>query len=164
DETPPVTTREIIRFWNEHYGESIADSSYDDVRRKDLIWLVEGGLVAKSAGNPTADTNDGTRGYSLTEEAHILIRSYGRDTWEEALITFRNAVGQLKDRLSKAREFKGVPVKLPEGKKLTLSPGPHNKLQQAIIEEFLPRYAKSPKVLYIGDTAKKILLHEEEEL
>ncbi|GKT30250.1 DNA (cytosine-5-)-methyltransferase, partial [Aduncisulcus paluster] len=37
-------------------------------------------------------------------------------------------------------------------------------MQQAIIEEFLPRYAKSPKVLYIGDTAKKILLHEEEEL
>ena len=53
-EATPLTTREIIRFWNEHYGESIADSSYDDVRRKDLIWLVEGGLVARSAAKPTA--------------------------------------------------------------------------------------------------------------
>ena len=34
-----------------------------------------------------------------------------------------------------------VPVKLPCGKTLELSFGPHNDLQKAIIEEFLPRYA-----------------------
>ncbi len=164
DKTPPITTREIIRFWNKHYDENIADSSYDDVRRKDLIWLVEGGLVAKSAANPSADTNDGTRGYSLTENAYSLVKTYGTESWEDSLITFRDSVGKFNDRISSAREFKRVPVTLPDGRKFSLSPGPHNKLQCAIIEEFLTRYAKKPNVLYVGDTAKKILLHEEEEL
>src|SRR5208283_4855240 len=31
-----LTTREIIRFWNKHYGENLSSGSYDDVRRKDL--------------------------------------------------------------------------------------------------------------------------------
>ena len=73
----PVTTREIIRFWNTHYGEKIADSSYDDVRRKDLVYLVEAGLVSRSAANPAADTNDGTRGYAIPEEVLALLHSYG---------------------------------------------------------------------------------------
>jgi len=39
-----LSTREIISFWNEHYGEKMSSGSYDDVRRKDLIYLVEAGL------------------------------------------------------------------------------------------------------------------------
>ena len=73
----PITTREIIKFWNAHYGEQLADASYDDVRRKDLAYLVEAALVAPSAADPAADTNDGTRGYSVTLEALALLRSYG---------------------------------------------------------------------------------------
>lgn len=164
DDVDAMTTRQIIRFWNEHYDQRIADSSYDDVRRKDLIWLVEGGLVAKSAANPTADTNDGTRGYSVTEHALPLLKTYGTETWEDELKRFRASVGVLQDRLSKARDFKRVPVKLPNGQPLQLSPGPHNELQKAIIEEFLERFAPGSEVLYVGDTAKKILHHDEQRL
>jgi len=39
-----------------------------------------------------------------------------------------------------------------------LSTGPHNKIQKAIIEEFLPRFVRKPRVLYLGDTAKKDLV------
>jgi site-specific DNA-cytosine methylase len=49
----PLTTRQIIRFWNQHYGESVADSSYDDVRRRDLVALVGFQLVQRSAADPT---------------------------------------------------------------------------------------------------------------
>ena len=155
--TKPLTTREIIRFWNAHYGENIADSSYDDVRRKDLLVLVEGGLVARSAADPAADVNDGTRGYSVPLEALDLLHSYDTNDWEDSLLRFRNAVGALKDRLSKAREFKMVPVTLPSGNRYRLSPGTHNEIQKAVIEDFLPRFSKGAEVLYIGDTSKKIL-------
>lgn len=164
DGTKPFTTREIIRFWNEHYGENIADSSYDDVRRKDLIWLVEAGIVARSAADPDADTNDGTRGYAIHEQALPLLKAYNTDSWEKELISFRSIAGELKDRLSKSREYKMVPVKLPDGKEYKLSPGPHNVLQKAIIEEFLPRFAPGSEVLYVGDTAKKILHLDQDKL
>lgn len=38
-----------------------------------------------------------------------------------------------------------------------LSPGPHNRLQVAIIEEFGPRFAPGARVLYVGDAAHKTL-------
>jgi len=160
----PITTREIIKFWNTHYGEKIADSSYDDVRRKDLAYLVEAMLVASSAANPGADTNDGTRGYALTQEALGLLRSFGRDDWEEQLKRFRSIVPDLKDRLTKARQFNMVPVTLPDGTRFDLSGGPHNEIQKAVIEDFLPRFSKGARVLYLGDANRKILHLDEDEL
>ena len=95
----PITTRQIIRFWNNHYGEKIADSSYDDVRRKDLFYLVESGLVARSAANPTADVNDGTRGYAVPKESLKLLHSYNTQNWEDQLLHFRQNSQSLADRL-----------------------------------------------------------------
>ena len=160
----PITTRDVIRFWNAHYGQNIADSSYDDVRRKDLLILVEAGLVARSAADPTADINDGTRGYAILKEPLALIRSYGGEGWEDQLLSFRQGVKGLTDKLSKARAFKLVPVTLPDGTSYRLSPGPHNKIQKAIIEVFLPRFSQGAHVLYLGDAEKKVLHLDKEKL
>lgn len=160
----PMTTRQIIAFWNVNYGQNIADSSYDDVRRKDLIYLVEAGLVVKSAADPSADTNDGTRGYATSQDALQLLRAYGADTWEDELLRFRDQVGLLSDRLSRAREFQMVPVILPDGTILKLSPGPHNHIQKAIVEQLLPRFSGGAQILYLGDTEKKILYIDEDQL
>jgi len=51
-----------------------------------------------------------------------------------------------------------VPVRLPSGEVLELSPGEHNEIQAAVIKEFAPRFAGNPKLLYLGDTAKKNLV------
>lgn len=53
-----------------------------------------------------------------------------------------------------------MPVQLPGGKKLIFSPGEHNRLQKSVIEEFLPRYGHGSEVLYVGDTAAKLLHHD----
>lgn len=44
---------------------------------------------------------------------------------------------------------------LPGGKALNLSPGPHNDLQRACVNDFLGRFAPDAEVLYIADAAKK---------
>lgn len=157
----PLTTREIIKHWNAHYGQSVADSSYDDVRRKDLAFLVEAGLVVKSAADAAADVNNSTRGYAVSGYALPLLRQYGSKEWEKELKKFRAKAGDLRDRLSKSREFNMVPVTLPDGREFSLSPGPHNKIQKAVVEEFLPRFSKGAGVLYIGDTEKKMLHMDE---
>ena len=57
-----------------------------------------------------------------------------------------------------------VPVKLPTGQTYALSPGPHNEIQKAVIEEFLPRFSKGAEILYLGDTSKKVLHIDTEKL
>ena len=156
----PLSSRQILRHWNEHLGETIADSSYDDIRRRDLIYLVEGGLVEASAANPEAAINDGTRGFALTREGLALLRSFGDDSWEKQLNEFRRSGPAIRDRLARAREFNLVPVTLPDGSEYRLSPGVHNKIQKAVIEEFLPRFSRGAHILYLGDTRKRIIHFE----
>ena len=57
-----------------------------------------------------------------------------------------------------------VPVKLPDGTRYKLSPGPHNEIQKAVVEEFLPRFSRGAQVLYLGDATRKILHIDEETL
>lgn len=160
----PITTRQIIAFWNANYDQNIADSSYDDVRDEDLIYLVAAKLVVNSAANPAADNNDRTRGYAISQDALQLLRAYGSDTWEDQLLRFRDRVGSLSDRLSRAREFKMVPVTLPDGTVLKLSPGSHNRIQKSVVEQLLPRFSQGAQILYIGDTEKKILYINQNQL
>ena len=160
-----LSTREMIKFWNEFYGENVSSGSYDDVRRKDLIYLVESGLVQKSAGNPDANPNDPSRRYAADPANIDVLRTFGRTkVWQKIVAAFREAMGSLEDRMERRRQQRKVPVILPSGKKLELSFGPHNDLQKAIIEEFLPRHAPGAEVLYVGDTAKKLMLLEQDRL
>lgn len=159
-----LATREIIAFWNEHYMESVSSGSYDDVRRKDLIWLVEANIVLRSAKNPDASTNDPTRKYAVAEGARDLLRLYGREGWRTAVESFRASVGDLKAKLERRRAKAMLPVTLPDGTAIELTPGPHNEIQKAIVDAFLPRYGFNAEVLYIGDTTKKLLHLDKERL
>jgi site-specific DNA-cytosine methylase len=100
-----MRSREVLSFRNEHYQEGLSSGSYDDVRRKDLALLVSAGLVTPSAKDAAADTNDGTRGYALTEEGLRLVRSFRTLAWESTLQNFRSSQGGIRDRLAKAREM-----------------------------------------------------------
>jgi hypothetical protein len=50
-----------------------------------------------------------------------------------------------------------VPVTLPDGSQVALSPGGQNPLIKAIIEHFCPAFAPGGVVLYIGDTENKFV-------
>ena len=50
------------------------------------------------------------------------------------------------------------------GSTVYLSPGEHNALQVAIIEEFDPRFAPGAVVLNVGDTAKKHVIFDSNQL
>lgn len=164
DSTWSLTTREMIEFWNAHYGEKLSSGSYDDVRRKDLKILVLACIVMPSAGAPNASTNNPTRRYAVRKEAGEVLRKFGTVMWSQAVQEFRKNAGTLAQKIERPREMQKIPVQLPQGQKLSLSPGAHNELQKAIIEEFLPRFAPDSKVLYIGDTQKKSLIVNETKL
>jgi hypothetical protein len=159
-----LKTREIISYVNKNFQEKISSGSYDDIRRKDLKFLVLADLVINSGDNPSAATNDPTRGYSLQEDFRNLIANYNTKDWQSKLKLFNNNRPNLAEILARKRNIKTIPVMLPGGKPIELSIGEHNLLQKQIIEEFLPRFGSDCEVLYIGDTANKILHIEREEL
>lgn len=163
-QTKPLSQREILEFWNRHYGTHYADSSYDDVKRRNLIRLEAHGLVEASAKNPNAAINDPTRGHALTLAALKLMRAYASPRWPEALAEFQTATPVLLRAAAERRRKSLVEVTLPGGEPLALSPGKHNELQKAVVTLFRDQFTPDAAVLYIGDTAKKRLLRDEQAL
>ena len=77
--------------------------------------------------------------------------------WEAAVARFRREQGALVELYAQERQLRQVPVTLPDGQVLRLSPGKHNEVQKAIVEVFAPRFAPGARLLYLGDTEKKDL-------
>lgn len=153
--TKPLSQREILTFWNTHYGTSYADSSYDDVKRRNLIHLEAAGLVQAGAKDPNAPINDPTRGHALTLEGLALVRAYGTPEWPRALERFKLMVPDLARAAAERRRRVAVPISLASGEIMSLTPGPHNDLQRACVTEFLGRFAPDAELLYLADAAKK---------
>ena len=159
-----LKTRDIIAFENKNYGEKRSSGSYDDVRREDLLYPVQAGIVLNSSAFDAQATNNPTRGYALNPLFAKLLKNYGTPQWEEELEKFKEQVKLLNEELERKRDLEKIPVKLPSGIDIQLSAGEHNVLQKHIVEEFLPRFGMGAEVLYIGDTSDKYLHKDEEAL
>lgn len=159
-----LRTRDIIDFENLNYGETISLSSYDDIRRHDLLLPIEQMIVLRSASIESQATNNPSRGYALSPSFASLLKDFGTDNWEKHLETFKKETKALKEELERKRALEKIPVILPDGVELQLSAGEHNVLQKAIIEEFLPLFGMGAEILYIGDTSDKFLYLKQDKL
>lgn len=149
-----LTTRKIITYINENFEENISSGSYDDIRRKDLKRPVGMGLVVNSANNPDADTNDGTRGYAIEDNFAELLRAYDTPDWSQVVASFKIDHEYISNFQSQ-RFANKLKVTLAEGVVINLDDGPHNRIQKAVIDDFLPIFGNNATVLYIGDTSEK---------
>lgn len=159
-----LKSRDVIEFMNAHFGENISRGSYDDIRRKDLKMPVIAGVIIASANKPNAARNDPTRGFSLSPEFVEIVSRFSQPAWLDEVQEFMSDRPSLAERLEASRNLNTIPITLPSGTTLQFSPGEHNLLQKAIIEQFLPRYGYGAEVLYLGDTAKKFLIRDHESL
>lgn len=76
---------------------------------------------------------------------------------------FQHYHPSLVETYASKREMIMMPVKI-NGQDFSFSPGKHNELQKAIIEEFAPRFAPDSECLYVGDTIEKDLVKNVEKL
>lgn len=160
-----VGTKDAIRFSNLHFDENISLGSYDDVKRKDLLFPENANLVVatNTAGQYVAP-NDPTRKYSLEANFAALVRAFGTAQWPTLLAAFTASQPSLAEELNRTRGLIRVPVTLPNGTALVFEPGEHNELQRAIIEQFLALYAPHCQVLYVGDAINKSLYRLDDKL
>ena len=159
-----LITREIIRYVNLHLQEKISESSYDDIRRKDLKYPEEAGIVERSSNKKNSSTNDGTRAFAITDIAFSVFSTYGSDKYYEKKNNFINKIGNLREKLKKERDLAKLPVILSNGKKIKFSDDKHNQIQKAVIEKFLPNFGNNSEVYYVGDTENKFLHLEKDKL
>ena len=161
--THRLRSREVIAWMNAHLDEVIADSSYDDIRRKDLILAVAAEIVLKAAERTDAKTNDGTRAYALNPEFAVVMRLYGTPKWSAAVVKLMAGHKSLVDTMSRRRGLTRIPLVIGD-KTFSLSAGTHNVVQKAVVEHFLPIFGYGAEVLYLGDTEHKNLFHDKAKL
>lgn len=148
---------DILIFIGENYDKSYAENSRETIRRQVIHQFEQARVVDKNPDNPSLATNSPQTHYALTDAMLILIRSYGSSDWVDNLETFKSNHNALLEIYQRKRQIEMIPVHLPDGNELKLSPGKHNLLQAKIIEEFAPRFASGSQLVYLGDTANKML-------
>ncbi len=146
-----------MEFMRKEYRVRYAPNTRETVRRQVLHQLVLAGVTDLNPFDPDLPTNDPRTHYAVSEAALNAIRAFGREEWEPELARFLSRRTALIEIFARARSKRLIPVRFPDGKLISLSPGAHNKLQKAIVEQFAPRFAENPKLLYLGDTARKNL-------
>lgn len=166
----PSVTRPLHRIWDimgwmkEKYGKEYAANSRETIRRQTIHQFEQARLIDRNPDDPTRPTNSGETRYQLTGEAADILRSFGTRAFSKKCERFLKGHGSLTEAYKRARHLLKVPVTLPDGSEVELSPGLHNELQRLIIEEFAPRFAQGSVVVYLGDTAQKRLIVASETL
>ena len=161
---PCTVTKGIMDFLREHYGAEYAPNTRETFRRQVLHQFVQARIADYNPFDPDLPTNSPNAHYAVTEAALDVVRGYGTDGWNTIVEKFVRERGALAERYERNRQRYMVPIRLPDGQRLRFSPGKHNEVQKAIVEEFAPRFAPGSHLLYLGDTVKKDLFVDNDRL
>lgn len=152
-----TVTKGIMDYVKAHYGTEYAPNTRETFRRQVLHQFVQARVADYNPFEPGLSTNSPRAHYAITEAALEAVRHYGTKDWDSAVEKFRHEQGTLVERYERERLHTMIPLKLAAGQELLFSPGKHNEVQKAVVEEFGPRFAPGARLLYVGDTAKKNL-------
>ena len=150
-------TKGLMDFIREKYKVAYAPNTRETVRRHVLHQLVLAGVADYNPFEPGLATNSPRAHYAVSESALHAIGTFGTSVWESAVAKFLSQRTALIEVSERRRSTRLIPVRFPDGKLVKLSPGAHNKLQKAVVEQFASRFLEDPKLLYLGDTANKSL-------
>lgn len=154
-----IRIHDILQFTKEYYGVAYAENSRETFRKQAMHHFCNAALTEDNG----KATNSPNYRYRITAEALELIQSYQTEHWHEKLESFLANHESLIDMYASKKQMEKMPVKI-NGTDFTFSPGKHNQLQRAIIEEFAPRFAPNSECLYVGDTTEKDLVKNVEKL
>lgn len=155
---PLLRIVDIMDWMRDHFGKDYAPNSRETIRRQTVHQFEQARLIDRNPDDPSRPTNSGVTVYQLTEEAADVLRNFGKDDFSNFCKEFIQRHGTLSAAYERARNMVKVPLTLPNGEEVELSPGIHNELQRLLVEEFAPRFAAGAVVGYLGDTAEKQLV------
>lgn len=154
---------DIIAFTANFYGIAYAENSRETFRKQALHPFRTAALIEDNG----LATNSPNYRYRLTDEFLKVVQEQLNKSTESkpgsALQMFMSNHESLSEIYASKKQMQKMPVRINQ-QEFTFSPGKHNELQKAIIEEFAPRFAPNSECLYVGDTIQKDLLKNAEKL
>lgn len=148
-----VRIHDVLVFTREFYNVDYAENSRETFRKQAIHHFRNAAFIEDNG----KATNSPNYRYRLTCEFLSLIKCYGTDLWAQKKADFLACHESLVSIYASKRTMQKMPV-IINGADFNFSPGKHNKLQKAIIEEFAPRFAPGSECLYVGDTTEKDLV------
>lgn len=148
-----IRIHDIIQFINQFYRTTYAENSRETFRKQAMHAFRTAAIIEDNG----LATNSPNYRYRLTEEALSVLKCLDKTDWLGQVNLFLTYHEKLINIYASKKSVTKQPVTI-NGIAYKLSPGKHNALQKAIIEEFLPRFAAKAKCLYLGDTADKELI------
>ena len=155
-----IRIHDVISFIDKEYGVIYAENSRETFRKQAMHHFRTAAIIEDNG----KATNSPNYRYRLTGEFLRVVQSIKEpddtsvcedDDFE--IQSFINRHQSLKDIYASKKQMQKMPVKI-NNQDFTFSPGKHNQLQKAIIEEFAPRFAPNSECLYVGDTTEKDLV------
>ena len=149
---------DIVVFTAENYSKTYAENSRETIRKQAMHHFRTAALIEDNG----QATNSPNYRYRLTSEFLKVIRSLeDNSTISDDNLELKKFISEhesLSSIYASKKQIQKMPVKI-NNIDFTFSPGNHNKLQKAIIEEFAPRFAHNSTCLYVGDTIEKDLVN-----
>ena len=158
-----IRIHDIIAFAAKFYGIAYAENSRETFRKQALHPFRTAALIEDNG----LATNSPNYRYRLTDEfLKVVQEQLNKSTASKtgiALQMFISNHESLSEIYASKKQMQKMPVRINH-QEFTFSPGKHNELQKAIIEEFAPRFAPNSECLYVGDTIQKDLVKNAEKL
>lgn len=159
-----IRIHDIITFIGEHYEMTYAENSRETFRKQAMHAFRTAALIEDNG----MATNSPNYRYRITKEFLRVIRNMNENEGAELeknpfIIRFVSKHDSLADLYASKKKMRKMPVRI-NNQDFTFSPGKHNQLQKAIIEEFAPRFAPNSECLYVGDTIQKDMVKNIEKL
>lgn len=153
-----IRIHDIIGFISSKYGVIYAENSRETFRKQAMHPFRTAALIEDNG----KATNSPNYRYRLTNEFLNVLKEINDDDScvaepRAALQSFLYNHSSLTEIYASKKEMQKMPVRINH-QDFTFSPGKHNQLQKAIIEEFAPRFAPNSECLYVGDTIQKDLV------
>lgn len=159
-----IRIHDIMRFIADNYDVIYAENSRETFRKQAMHPFRSAALIEDNG----MSTNSPNYRYRITNEFLNVIKEVNDDSSctadpGMALTMFISNHESLSQIYASKKKMQKMPVRINH-QDFTFSPGKHNELQKAIIEEFAPRFAPNSECLYVGDTIQKDLVKNVEKL
>ncbi len=157
---PLVGITPMLEFFRKRYGRKYAPNSRETVRKQTVHQFLQASIVLENPDKPDRPTNSGKTVYQIEGDVLRLIRSFGTRRWSHNLAEYKKSHKSLQEEYSMRRTMNKIPLRMPDGTTLKLSPGGQNVLVRKICCDFGSRFVPGGTALLVGDTARKSGYHD----
>ena len=154
-ENPLIGITPMMEWMRQHYGKEYAPNTRETIRRQTMHQFVDAGIALYNPDKPDRPVNSPKAVYQIEPTTLYVLRTFDTPIWLDALKEYLDKRETLASRYARERERNRIPVQIPSGQTITISPGEHSKLIKLIIDDFASRFVPGSLLVYVGDTGDK---------